>query len=128
MSSYLSPGDIVVCRVREDKIVSAYSDFDGLKEFQILAEDGLEYVVHVKQYDLVKDCYILDPSKAKKLKILNQFIGENVFNITRNYIYKIKEKIDGMNCNRCKDFCSQAQSNCEDGSFTCYSCRQNPYR
>jgi len=36
-------------------------------------------------------------------------------------------KIDGMFCNCCETFYKFSDSNQEDGSFICYTCRSNPY-
>ena len=45
-------------------------------------------------------------------------------------LLKIREVIalDGSTCKKCKDYCRMAQPNQEDGSFICFSCRNNPWR
>lgn len=35
---------------------------------------------------------------------------------------------DSLNCDKCKEPVLQASPNMADGSFRCYSCRNNPYR
>lgn len=43
-------------------------------------------------------------------------------------IVKKDPKHDGMSCLRCKEFVFMAEPNQQDGTFKCYSCRQNKYR
>jgi hypothetical protein len=38
-----------------------------------------------------------------------------------------RKHLDGMACKKCKSFYEFAESNQEDGSMVCYSCRNNPY-
>lgn len=41
---------------------------------------------------------------------------------------KIMEENDGSKCKICKDWFQYAESNQEDGTFICRSCKLNPYR
>jgi len=45
------------------------------------------------------------------------------------FIENIRKRkyLDGMYCRRCQSFYEFAESNQDDGTLLCYSCRQNPY-
>ena len=40
---------------------------------------------------------------------------------------RVRRSPDGMYCKRCQSFYQFAESNQEDGTLLCYSCRQNPF-
>lgn len=126
--TFLKPGDVIVCAIKENRLVNAYSDFDYLKQFEIIATVGGGYYIYIRDYDGIKGGFVLDAMACKKMNILPSFIGEQTIHITPNYVFKVKEFLDGMKCDRCGDFCHQAQPNQPNDVFVCYSCRTNPYR
>lgn len=68
----------------------------------------------------------------KKIPNFEEFIYADVLhenNCLRKPITQAKSSgFDGSNCKSCREPVYMAGPNQTDGSFVCYSCKQNPYR
>lgn len=124
----LKPGDRVDCRVKASTIVSPYKSYDEIKTFEIVATDDHGFYLYVPHYYPLKGTVTADQYRCKNLGIDKRFLNENIVYIQGNLVSSVQSKMDGMVCRICRDFFPYAEANQEDGSLTCFSCRQNPYR
>lgn len=124
----LKPGDRVDCRVKAAIIVGPYKDYDEIITFEIIATDKYGYYLYVPDYIALKSTYRADKRQCRQLSIDPRFIDVNCIYVHGNMICRISSILDGMKCNHCGDFKSMAEPNQLDGSFICWSCRDNPYR
>lgn len=123
----LKPGDRVDCRIKSNVIVSTYRGYDEVKTFEIVAIESYGYYLYVPHYYFLKGTVVADKYQCKRLGINNKFLNENIIYIEEGTIHAIREYMDGLPCKKCHEFFSYAESNQEDGTLICYSCRQNPY-
>lgn len=123
----LKSGTIVSCRVKFPSIVSPYKNYDEIKSFVIVAADEYGYYLHVPHYYSLKDSVIADRHRCRKLGIEKRFLNEEIIYIQENMIAAIDNRPDGICCKKCHELYMFAESNQEDGTLICYSCRQNPY-
>lgn len=125
----LKPGDRIVCRLKENAIVNPYnSDYDELKSFDIIASDNLGYLLYVPPYTFIKGSVRADSLFLKQYKLDKKYLGDLMVYIGEGFVYKIKSRLDGCMCVKCKDFYYQASPNQENGTLICWSCRSDPYR
>src|ERR1035437_131030 len=125
----LKPGDRVSCRISLGNIISPYAgDYDQVITFEIVAKDITGCYVFVPSYIYLNGSVKADAYFCNLSKIDRKYIGDNIMYIEESMIYKISFIVDGCICVKCKDFSYQAEPNQEDGSFTCFCCRQNIYR
>jgi|ERR1019366_1096891 hypothetical protein len=122
-SSKLVQGDEVVCNIRDNDIVSSYSEFDSQETFAIIAVDGHGYFLYIPQYIHVKDCNEITAYFAGTLGIHRKYIGEQTVYIKPGNIVRVHRNIDGYVCNKCGEYYPMSQSNQEDGTFICWVCR-----
>ncbi len=123
----LKPGDRVNCRLKEGEIVGAYKEHDEIKTFEIVAVGDYGYYLHVPVYYSIKNTISIDRYRLKKMDIDGRFLNEEMIHINENMVCQIVHQVDGMLCSICKEFSPLAEANQEDGTFICWSCRQNPY-
>lgn len=125
----LNPGDRVVCKLHGNTLVNTYnSNYDNLKTFDIIAADNMGYYLYVPPYTYIKDMYKVDSFILKNLDLHKKYLGDNIVYITSVFVHKIASQIEGTICDKCKEFCYKAMPNQPDNGFTCYLCRDNPYR
>lgn len=125
----LKPGDRVNCRIKSDIIVSPYSsDHDETRTFEIVGKDPYGYYLFVPTYMYLKESSPVDQDACDFLQIDPKYIGEHIIYILESMVCKIKSKIDGCACKRCKEFYHMAEPNQPDGSMICWICRNYPYR
>jgi hypothetical protein len=125
---HLKAGDRVECKVKDGAVVSVYSDYDESYTFEVVASDIEGYYLYVPDYCHLQGGSILDASRARRLNIDPRYIGDTIFYISEAQIYRVAYQLDGQKCAHCHDFFIMAEHNQEDGTFLCYSCRDNPYR
>jgi hypothetical protein len=123
----LKRGDSISCRVSSSEIVGPYRDYDEILNFVIVATDERGYYLFVPNYMFIKNTMIADKYRCKKLGIENRFLGEEIVYISENLVAAVDRKRDGIRCKVCNEFFPYAESNQGNGSFVCYSCRQNPW-
>ena len=124
----LKPGDRIEVRIKSDTIVSNYKEYDELRVFEIVAIDDGGYYIYIPHHIYLSGSTILDASTARKLKIEQRFDGEKFLHIAESMINNIKSEMDGMICARCKDFMKMAIANQSNGTFLCWSCRNDRWR
>lgn len=126
--SRLKQGDRVVCKLSLSKLVNSYSsNFDEKRVFEIIGLDKQGYCVYVPHYWNLFSTSTIQISDCKTYNIHTKFLGEEMLYIVDSLIFSIESKLDGCFCSRCKEFFYQA-SPPNDGNFTCWSCKNNPYR
>lgn len=79
-------------------------------------------------YYVLKDTFVADSYQCKKLGIDRKFLDENVIHIEERFIMHVHAQLDGMNCKICNEFSQYSKANQADGTFICFTCKQNPYR
>lgn len=124
----LKAGDRVDCRVKSNVIVSPYKEYDEVRTFEIVAVDKTGYYLFVPHYVILKNSTLADKYQCHNLGIDGRFLDEQIVYIQDNLIARISSKLDGMSCAICHEFHPMAESNQEDGTMICWSCRNNPYR
>lgn len=127
--SRLSPGDRILVNIRENRIVSMYDTIvEDKKVLDIAGVYDEGYWGFVPSAFFLKDTVYINKSNYKGFKLDKRFIDSEVIYINDYKIAAIVSRIDGMRCINCDDFCQYAESNREDGSFICYSCKSSPWR
>lgn len=127
MTARLKPGDRVNCKISESKIVGPYdSDFDDERTFDIISIDDGGYYLFVPIYFNIKDSQKISHYDARDMGLDAKFIGEEYIYITPSMISKVHTILDGMFCNKCRNFKEYAESNQTDGSFICWYCKTYP--
>ena len=123
----LKPGDTITCRISVSEIVSPYKNYDDIKSFLIVATDNYGYYLYVPHYEQIKGSGAADKYFCKKLGIAIRFLNEEIVYIQEHMVASIERQSEGMCCKKCRELYSYAESNQEDGTLICFSCRQNPY-
>lgn len=123
-----SPGDKVVCHIKDGVIVNTYDD-DWQDEviFEIICTYGDGYLIYVPVGLFLKDSLILTKENFIKFNADKKFIGSDVYYITDYRITKVHSKLDGLCCVKCGEFYNYAAANQEDGTLICWSCKNYPY-
>jgi len=124
----LKAGDRIDCRIKENNIVSSYSQYDDTRTFEIVAADDAGYYIFVPGYIYINGGTILDATRCRRLDIDPRFISEQIVYIMESYVHQISCHMDGTKCVKCQDFFTMAAPNQLDGTFLCRSCKLNPYR
>lgn len=124
----LKPGDRVNCKIKDNKIVNAYDDFDNIKTFEVIAVSENGYILFVPQYVFIGDSIIVNAYRCNIMNINLRFLNEQMVYIHEKNVFELSEKLDGFICDVCQEFVSMASVNQEGGTFVCWSCRQHPYR
>jgi hypothetical protein len=124
----LKPGDRINCKIVAGVIVSAYQKYEEIRTLEIIGMDDFGYYLFVPQYLCVQNSVIVDHSRCRRIGIHPRFLGEQMCHIVEGMVYSIVQKLDGLCCERCQEFVPMAAPNQIDGSFLCWSCRDNPYR
>src|SRR5271167_1608521 len=96
----LRAGDRIKCRVSAGTIVSPYSDFDEIRTFEVLAVDEDGCYLYVPHYLFLKGAYLIDPSRARKLKIESRFHHELMTYIANGMVAGVESHMDGERCSR----------------------------
>ncbi len=121
----LKPGDRVICKLGSGKVISAYSnEWDEKYTFEIVAFDNKGYYIYVPHYICVKGGLTVNTYNCKSYGIAPKFVGETILYITDNQIISVASKADGLVCDKCREFCAQAET--EEDVFVCWSCRTYP--
>jgi hypothetical protein len=120
----ISPGDTVVCRIRNGIIIDTRDEeWENEAIFDIICIYGDGYLIYVPAGICLKDQITLTKENFIKFNADKKFIGSEIYYITDYRIVKVHSKIDGICCNKCGEFYRYAASNQDDGTFTCWSCR-----
>lgn len=128
-------GDHVDCKLRDGQLVARHEKSEGKITLTVvgrisLGEEIWEYIAFLPDYEsgLIKPNFKLRPELAKRYGIHKKYIGEYGVTLRKNNIIRISHRADGMLCSNCDEFYDKAESNQEDGTLICWSCRQNPWR
>ena len=128
--------DIVTCKLRDGYIVGrSGNDFSDTISLKIIGAKYMdleadEYVVYVPDYDLyrLKTRSRVSSYMCGEFDIEKRFVGDNMTFIRASHVLEVNYHADGEVCDRCDEFFEMAEATERDGTFTCYSCRQNPWR
>src|ERR1700690_2355166 len=125
--AHFKPGDRIDCKIKDNVIVTPYSDYDEIWTFEILATATYGYYIFVPQYRYIKHSLIINAYRCKQYDIASRFLNEQMTHITDTLIYQVRQKLDGMMCSKCGEFFLMGAPNQPDGTLLCYSCKRNPY-
>lgn len=127
MTSFF-PGDSVVCRIYDNKIVNFYEEtWEKEKNFEIISLFAEGYLLYIPLSFYLKDSVQLNSSNFKKYNADKRFIDSNAYYITDFYVIRCYNKLDGFRCIKCDTFHGMANANQEDGTFVCWHCRAYPF-
>lgn len=128
-------GDKIYCKIRGNTIISSSdNNYDIQLAFDIIGIDNKnsKYIVLVPKHFNIKNCWRVTEEHVENFGVDPNYLDKKAIFIYEDKIdkpnIKATSKVDGMACSRCKDFLFMAGPNQEDGSFKCFSCRENPYR
>jgi hypothetical protein len=123
------PGDQVVCLIRDKAIVNASDlEYDLKAVFDVLTTYAEGLILYVPRAIQLDDCMFLNVYNCDRFNLDHKFLNSLSYYITEYKVYEVYQQIDGLCCNRCKDFFPMATGNQKDGTLLCFSCRQNPWR
>lgn len=124
---HCSPGDQVLCRIKDNVIVSTYNDlFDETQLFDVVGIYDETYILHVPSLLTLKDSIHINYNNHKKYGLESKFIDINVCLTAEHKILRIYYRMDGMCCRVCKDFHPMASPNQFDNTLVCWRCRKYP--
>ena len=124
----LNPGDVVVCLVKDNKIVNIYETlFDKKEEFAVISSFEGGHHLLVPAFSTLKHTIKIDNNLCKKFGIDIRFMGSDAVLITQYNVYLVKHKLDGMFCGKCNAFNKYAEANTDDKKFICWNCRKWPH-
>ena len=135
MSNYYYVNDIVICKLKDGYIVpSKETKYDERASFKIIGHkynhwEEEEFILYVPEYELgrVKTKTRVNQNICREYDIEKKFLGEFMTYIRAFDIVETQWKADGMFCSKCKEYFVWAEKD-ENQSFTCASCRLNPWR
>jgi len=122
----LKPGDRVICRIQNAKIVSAYSTFDEVRTFEIIAVEDSGYFLYVPEYYNIGNSVEITDVSCKKLGLPKKYVGTYTTYILETQIERVHFILDGCICVECGEFYDMAEPNQENGTLICFSCRSYP--
>lgn len=123
-----SPGDQVVCRIKDNTIVSVYEDkWQDECVFDVISFYGEGYMIYIPQSMSLKDCVYLTKSNYSSFNAEKRFIDSSAYYITEYHVIRIHSKLDGMRCAKCDNFFGMATSNQPNGTLICWNCRNYPF-
>ena len=107
----LKAGDKVCCRIRDNRIVLAYADYDTERSFEIIASDTRGYYIYIPEYFNIYGTIHISPKDIKLLNIKNKFLDCTMMYIVSTMIVKIQSILDGCFCCKCNEFYNYAKPN-----------------
>ena len=122
----LKAGDKVCCRIRDNRIVLAYADYDTERSFEIIASDTRGYYIYIPEYFNIYGTIHISPKDIKLLNIKNKFLDCTMMYIVSTMIVKIQSILDGCFCCKCNEFYNYAKPNQDDKTLICFACRKYP--
>jgi hypothetical protein len=123
MGSRLSPGDQVICKIKDDKIVNIYESNDTQKKiFDIVSKYNEGYLIYIPLSLFLQNTIYIYKNNYIQYNIDKRFIDSSVCFITEHNVLAIYSRLDGLCCAHCGEFCQMAVSNQEDGTFVCWIC------
>jgi hypothetical protein len=128
MSSRLSSGDRIVCKIKDGKILNVYEDDIGERNiFDIVVKYNDGFLVYVSQNIFLKNSIYISKDNYKRYKVDKRFIDSYVYFITDHNIVSIYSLLDGLCCTDCGEFYSMAAPNRENEVFICWMCTNYPF-
>lgn len=122
--SSLKPGDRVVIKLKEDKLVGPYEeDYHRTRILEIIASDSKGYYLFVPHYMFIHNTFKVDRYNCREMSLPTKFLGEELLLVPESQIYRVFSIMKGMVCCCCNDFYEYAAPNQPDGSLICWSCR-----
>lgn len=123
------PGDHVLCRIKDDKFITAYEPYDQEVKFLVLAPRHKEtgYVIHVPGFIFLKNASPLGDKLSKLYNIHKKWIGSNISTIEEDNIFRVFTNQEGAICINCEEFIPYANAD-DQGMTLCWLCKTYPYR
>lgn len=127
MGLHCSPGDKVVCKIKDNKIVNIYEETGCEKKvFEIISIHNNGYMVYIPNHYFLHGSVYLSPDNLRRYKIDKRFADTYTCYITEHNITAIHSKLDGMRCCECDEFYPMAAANFEETKLLCWRCRHYP--
>lgn len=124
-------GEKIFCKIHESTIVCSTSEaYEAQLIFEIIGigENTSKYLILIPTYYNIRGCWRIKEEHLEKFNINPNWLDHRALVVSEERVCHAANKGDGMSCARCKEFCPMAESNQTNGSFICFSCRNNPYR
>lgn len=122
-----SPGDKVICPIKDGKIVSVYEmNYDSKEIFEVICIYQEGYLIYIPEIFSIQDTIYIDINNYKYYGLETKYINSEICWISDYKISDIHSKLDGMRCRKCNDFFPMASSNKDDGTFLCWNCKAYP--
>jgi hypothetical protein len=123
----LSPGDRVICRIKDGKISNVYeATWDDTQVFDIISIVNDNYIIYVPIDYPLKQTFILDKAHYKQFNAPIKFIDSTVCIINEHEIVGVHSKLDGMCCSKCGEFISMGAPAKSGDPFICWGCKTYP--
>ena len=123
-----SPGDQVICRVKDNDIVNIYETaYEAEYIFDIVSEYDQGWLVYVPLGMVLKSAMTVNIENFQKFGVHKKFIDSEVIYISEYKIAKLYSKLDGMFCEKCGEFYFMASANQDNGTLVCWICRHYKY-
>ena len=119
-------GDIIICCIKDNIIVSSYADYDHKLNLEILSWDSEGYYVYVPDHVYLSQTKKVSYRDISTLNINSKFLDCYMAYVKATYIKDFHKRIDGATCLSCHQFFAFAASE-PDKAFLCWSCRSYPY-
>lgn len=120
----LTLGDSVVCRLRDNAIISVYeNEADEEIIFDIIAVYDDSYIIYIPSDRYIVDSIYITKSNYKLFNLEKKFIDCYVCRITEHKVFRVHSKLDGMACCKCKQFYQMAVATQDDNTLICWNCK-----
>lgn len=119
-------GDKIVCKIKDASIVPVDEPYDEKRIFEVIGFNYQGYYIYVPPYITIKGSLIVSSRNHAAMGIDRKFIGWEASFVTSALIAYIHEKMTGLVCQKCNEYFPLAESNQEDGTLICFTCRNYP--
>jgi hypothetical protein len=127
-SSKLKVGDeIKVLLDSRRNITDDKRQYKDIVKLQIIKRKQTSSVCFVPNYIFVKHTKKCNSKLINELDLDNKWLNTDIIIVCDSAIIEVVKRQDGAVCDNCNHFYSYAEYD-ENEDFTCYLCKQNPYR
>jgi hypothetical protein len=126
--------DTVKCGIHEKKVVRRNDLYDTTICLRIIGfivdnAGNAEYVAYLprEEHNRVQPTLMVGTFLLRNYNIHDKYLSVPGVYLRDNNIMSVVSREDGAKCRVCTDFVYMAEADCEDGTFVCRRCRENPY-